>query len=124
MNVNELWIAMSWAWSDTELDEDEMIELVNKINAKPKDIPLMYFHVIFRIIPSWSLDSFFVIPSAGTNLPWGGWIPESIVEKRHAWLTHLVLLVFLPVCWLGLPVSYILGLGFFKELRKYVRKSV
>lgn len=85
MNTDELWIGMSWAWCDTNLDDQELKKIASKIDASKRDYLKLFFHVYFLIIPSWSIDSFFAIPSAGLNLPWEGWDPESMLEKKRVW---------------------------------------
>ena len=123
MNIDEFYIAMSWGWCDTTLDEDELKKLAEKIDAKPRNYPFIFFYLIFFIIPTWSIESFFALLSAGTCLPWLGWDPDSMIKKKNSWYKFGIIWMLIPIAWIGLPIAYLFGLGFFSQLFKYIRQN-
>jgi hypothetical protein len=61
MNKEELWITMSYAWTEIGLEKDEYITHAQRISASLKDIWLVRKIVFLQVVPAFAFNSFIAI---------------------------------------------------------------
>lgn len=125
MNKDAIWIAMSYAWADTELSELDLKIEAEKISAKGLEIIYVILVCIFLIIPTFAVSSFFAIATAGMSMPDFGYNEQYVIEAhRKLWYRRYVFFNLVnPLFWIGLPISYIFGISFLLKLLKAIRRN-
>lgn len=122
MNIDSFWMAMSFAWSDSNFSDDEIHELLEKFDLGKFDARTAYIEAYLFIFPSWWFNSIEALLTAGLSLPWGGqgYSTGYVLKKRRWRHFHLAICVFFPIAWLGLILSVLVGRD---HLHKIIRAS-
>ncbi|MDR3221510.1 MAG: hypothetical protein LBU46_05820 [Candidatus Accumulibacter sp.] len=122
MNREKVWEAMSYAWTEIDLDGDEFRCFAREIDAQPHEMALFNRAVFWDTCGAFAVETVFEILSLRTTAPdW--YFPEAVQKVAH-WLRRPLLLSLLNPLWLvGYPLSCLGAVSYWFKLRRAVFSS-
>lgn len=122
MNKEQVWLAMSYSWSEIGLNSREYGVFAEKIAAKPDEIGEIRKVVFWEVCGAFAVFTIFALLTMGMVLPDWGFKDEYTLEKVSRWMRRPLLLSLLNPLWLvGYPLACLFAIGGWKMLSKSIK---
>ena len=122
MNRDKIWEAMSYVWTEIGLDDKDFQRFGSEIAAQPQDMPAFNRAVFWDTCGAFAVETAFAFLLMGMTLP--DWYFPEPERKVARWLRRPLLLSLINPLWLiGYPISCIMAINYWLQLRRAVASS-
>ena len=122
MNREKIWEAMSYVWTEIGLDDKDFQRFGGEIAAQPQDMPAFNRAVFWDTCGAFAVETVFAFLLMGMTLP--DWYFPEAEQKVARWLRRPLLLSLINPLWLvGYPISCIMAINYWLQLRRAVASS-
>lgn len=121
MDREQIWLAVSFAWSEIGLERSDYARFATRIGATPADATVLRRVVFWEVAGAFAVDTVLAAVSMGVTLPDWGYEDEYVLRKVRRWRARpLVWSLCNPVWLLGYPVACLVAVGAWRELKRAV----
>lgn len=124
MQREQVWLAASFSWSESGLEDSEYRNYAKSIGALPGESRAVAFVVFWEVCGAFAVFTVGALLSMGAALPDWGFKDEYVLHKVSAWRNRsLVLSLINPLWVVGYPLACVMAFGGWLKLNRNMRKQ-